>query len=84
MKSLKTEKQKIEKEIYDMRYKVNKYLDDLQEKLIKDLQILSHSENEKILALIQKLKERETELLQYKETFNQIKNMQVNYIFFWL
>lgn len=71
--SLRNEKQIIEREIFDARLKVNKHLDWLQEKMIKELHAMEKKEQTKTGDFLAKLKEKEAIVKEFQKTLMQVK-----------
>ncbi|CAG2231318.1 unnamed protein product [Mytilus edulis] len=73
LKSLQEEKKKIENDIVQTRSKINNYLDKLQADLIQTLYAKVEKENEKIQQVLMSLEEKQCQIKEYQNTFENIK-----------
>ncbi|XP_071126772.1 uncharacterized protein [Mytilus edulis] len=71
--SLQEERKKIENDIVQTRIKINHYLDKLQADLIQNLFSKVEKENEKIQQVLKSLEEKQCQIKEYQNTFENIK-----------
>ncbi|CAC5424024.1 unnamed protein product [Mytilus coruscus] len=73
LESLKNKEKEIENVIKQIRTRINKHLDQLQDDLILNLMEIEQLENSKIQKLLTALKNQEEEITEYQENFTIIK-----------
>ncbi|XP_071126771.1 uncharacterized protein [Mytilus edulis] len=73
LKSLQEEKKRIETDILQTRIKINNHLDKLQADLIQTLYAKVEKENEKIQQVLKSLEEKQCQIKEYQNTFENNK-----------
>ncbi|XP_052075297.1 E3 ubiquitin/ISG15 ligase TRIM25-like [Mytilus californianus] len=76
--SLAEKRKIVELEIRQFRNKINDYLDELQDKILKEIKTVEEKESNKIRQLLTSLMQREKEILEYKDSVENTKRYASN------
>ncbi|CAC5425052.1 unnamed protein product [Mytilus coruscus] len=72
--TLSENRKQIEKQIQDIRFKIDTHLNEIQKKLVDGIQKVEETERKKVRQLVKRLEEKENNLTKYQKTVANIKH----------